>query len=39
MWMEMPEADACLLAGRPVPKKAEIEKERPPKLRRTMARK
>ena len=39
MWMEMPEADACRLAGVPVSQKAEIEKERPPKLRRTMARK
>ena len=38
MWMEMPEVDACRLAGVPVPQKAVIEKERPPKLRRTMAR-
>ncbi|MCL2162353.1 MAG: pseudouridine synthase [Betaproteobacteria bacterium] len=35
MWMEMPEADACRLAGLPVPKKVGSEKERPPKLRRT----
>jgi len=39
MWMEMPEADACRLAGLPVSQKAGSEKERPPKLRRTMARK
>jgi len=38
MWMEMPEADACRLAGLPVPKKIGSEKERPPKLRRTVAR-
>ncbi|MCL2644768.1 MAG: pseudouridine synthase, partial [Betaproteobacteria bacterium] len=38
MWMEMPEADACRLAGMPVPKKIGPEKERPPKLRRTIAR-
>jgi len=37
-WMEMPEADACRLAGLPVPKKIGPEKERPPKLRRTVAR-
>ncbi|MDR2014579.1 MAG: pseudouridine synthase [Azoarcus sp.] len=39
MWMEMPEADACRLAGLPVPQKSGAEKERPPKLRRTMVRK
>jgi 23S rRNA pseudouridine2605 synthase len=39
MWMEMPEADACRLAGLPVPQKSGAEKERPPKLRRTVARK
>ncbi|MCL2876106.1 MAG: pseudouridine synthase [Betaproteobacteria bacterium] len=39
MWLEMPEADACRLAGLPVPKKTGPEKERPPKLRRTMVRK
>jgi 23S rRNA pseudouridine2605 synthase len=38
MWMEMPEADACRLAGLPVPQKSGNEKERPPKLRRTMPR-
>ena len=35
MWMEMPEADACRLAGLPVPQKSGSDKERPPKLRRT----
>jgi 23S rRNA pseudouridine2605 synthase len=39
MWMEMPEADACQLAGLPVPEKIGPEKKRPPKLRRTVARK
>ena len=39
MWMEMPEADACRLSGLPEPKKIGSEKERPPKLRRTVARK
>lgn len=39
MWMEMAEADVCRLADLPVPKKAVAEKERPPKLRRTVARK
>ncbi|MCL1860344.1 MAG: pseudouridine synthase [Proteobacteria bacterium] len=39
MWMEMPEADACSLAGLPAPKKVGSEKERPPKLRRTTVRK
>jgi len=38
MWMEMPEADACRLAGLPVPQKTGSEKERLPKLRRTMPR-
>jgi 23S rRNA pseudouridine2605 synthase len=39
MWMEMPEADACRLAGLPVPQRSGTEKERPPKLRRTTMRK
>jgi 23S rRNA pseudouridine2605 synthase len=39
MWMEMPEADTCRLAGLPAPKKIGSEKERPPKLKRTMVRK
>jgi 23S rRNA pseudouridine2605 synthase len=38
MWMEMLEADACRLAGVPVPQRSGAEKERPPRLRRTAAR-
>ena len=38
MWMEMPEADACQLAGVPAPKKDHQARERPPKLRRTQRR-
>ncbi|MDR2093560.1 MAG: pseudouridine synthase [Azoarcus sp.] len=38
MWMELPEAEACRLAGTPVPKGKEQERERAPKMRRTVAR-
>ncbi|MDR3213373.1 MAG: pseudouridine synthase [Azoarcus sp.] len=37
MWMEMPEADACRLAGLPAPQQ-EKGRERPVKLRRTVPR-
>ncbi len=39
MWMEMPEADACRLAGLPVPQRRPDEREkRPPKLHHTTPR-
>ncbi|ATE59582.1 23S rRNA pseudouridine(2605) synthase RluB [Thauera sinica] len=39
MWMEMPEADACRLAGVPVPQRRPDERDkRPPKLHHTMPR-
>lgn len=39
MWMEMPEADACQLAGLPVPQRRPDEREkRPPKLHHTTPR-
>lgn len=37
MWMELPEADACRLAGQPVPQAGQgSDKIRPPRLRRTV---
>ncbi|MDR0633866.1 MAG: pseudouridine synthase [Azoarcus sp.] len=38
MWMELPEAEACRLAGKPAPQGKGRDRERPPKLRRTVAR-
>jgi len=41
MYMELPEADACRLAGVPAPRRSANERERaakPPKLRRTVRR-
>ncbi|MDR0702721.1 MAG: pseudouridine synthase [Azoarcus sp.] len=38
MWMELPETEACRLAGMPVPKGKNPERERAPKMRRTSAR-
>jgi 23S rRNA pseudouridine2605 synthase len=38
MWMELPEAEACRLAGMPAPKGQGRERERAPKMRRTVAR-